>query len=67
MTPDGLVIVHTQRRTFIRGSSVRPTIRRSSELDQAFDQCRADWPADFVMQKYCMERQEEAFRAIQRR
>ena len=43
-TPDGLVLVHTQRQTFLRGSSQRTL--PSSELDQAFAQCRANWPAD---------------------
>ena len=33
----------------------------SDELEAARAQCRADWPADFVMQRYCIERQEEAY------
>ena len=68
VTPDGLVLVYVQPATFLRSSAQqRQLILGSSELEQAFAQCREDWPADFVMQQFCMDRQEEAFLAIQRR
>ena len=67
VTPEGPVLVYVQPATSMRGPAQRRQLLGSSELEQAFAQCRADWPADFVMQRYCMERQEEAFLAIQRR
>ena len=43
---------------------VEPSTVVSSELAAARSRCRAEWPADFVMQRYCIEQQEEAYRAV---
>ena len=43
---------------------VEPSTVVSSELAAARSRCRAEWPADFVMQRHCIEQQEEAYRAL---
>jgi hypothetical protein len=35
-----------------------------SELGAAIAQCKKDWPADFVMQEYCIKQQTEAYRRL---
>ena len=61
VTPAGLQMVHVQRQSeFLRGRW-RPARSRvvpggGPGLAAARAKCRADSPADFVMQRYCIER-----------
>ena len=61
----------TEARTTLvyynRPSPTRVSLESNVELDAARAKCRADWPADFVMQRFCIEQQEEAFRDLRRR